>query len=61
MHESKQKVALYVENASVFDRELGKLMRGYNIVSEELAQKWIEKNSKIRVADPQEVASAYGV
>ena len=61
MHEVNNKVALYVENASVIDKELGKLVRGYNIVPEEVANKWVEKNNRIRIATPQEVAAAYGV
>jgi hypothetical protein len=61
MYESNNKVALYIENASLSDKELGKLIRGYNIVSEELASKWVEKNNKVRIATPQEVAAAYGV
>lgn len=61
MHEVKEKVALYVESASVIDKELGKLIRGYNIVPEEVASKWVEKNNKVRVATPQEVAAAYGI
>jgi hypothetical protein len=61
MYESNNKIALYVENASVTDKELGKLIRGYNIVSEEVANKWVDKNMNIRIATPQEVAAAYGV
>lgn len=61
MYESNNKVALYIENASVNDKQLGKLVRGYNIVSEEVANQWIEKNINIRIASPQEVAAAYGV
>jgi hypothetical protein len=61
VYESDNKIALYVENASISDNSLGKLVRGYNIVSEEVANKWVEKNSKVRIATPQEVAAAYGV
>jgi hypothetical protein len=61
VYESDNKIALYVENASISDNNLGKLVRGYNIVSEEVANKWVEKNSKVRIATPQEVAAAYGV
>lgn len=61
MYESNNKIALYIENASVTDKELGKLVRGYNIVSEEVANQWVEKNSKVRIATPQEVAAAYGL
>ena len=61
MYESNDKIALYIENASVTDKELGKLVRGYNIVSKEVANQWVEKNDKVRIATPQEVAAAYGL
>lgn len=61
MYESNNKIALYVENASINDNNLGKLVRGYNIVSEEVANQWVEKSNKVRIATPQEVAAAYGV
>lgn len=54
-------VALFVSNASVSDKSLGKLLNGYNIVSKEDADKWIEKFPKIRVASPEEVAEVFGV
>ena len=52
-------VALFVENASVNDRELGKLTRGYNIVSKKDADIWISKFPKLRIASPEEVAEVF--
>lgn len=60
MNNKKQDlVALFVENASVNDKELGKLTRGYNIVSKKDADVWIEKFPKVRVASPEEVAEVF--
>jgi hypothetical protein len=53
-------VALFVENASVNDKELGKLTRGYNIVSKKDANFWIEKFPRLRIASPEEVAEVFG-
>lgn len=61
MYENNKLVALYVENSSVNDKTLGKLVRGYNIVPQEVASQWIDKNLKVRIATPEEVAAAYGV
>jgi hypothetical protein len=61
MYENNKLVALYVENSSVNDKTLGKLVRGYNIVPKEVANQWIDKNLKVRIATPEEVAAAYGV
>jgi hypothetical protein len=52
-------VALFVQNASVNDKELGKLTKGYNIVSKKDANLWIEKFPKIRIASPEEVAEVF--
>jgi hypothetical protein len=54
-------VALYVNNASITHKELGKLSNGYNVVSKKDADRWIEKFPKIRVASPEEVAEVFGV
>jgi hypothetical protein len=61
MQENNKLIALYVENSSVNDKTLGKLVRGYNIVPQEIANQWIDKNLKVRIATPEEVAAAYGV
>lgn len=53
-------VALFVENASVNDKDLGKLTRGYNIVSKKDAELWMSKFPKLRIASPEEVAEVFG-
>jgi hypothetical protein len=54
-------VCLFVENASIYEKTLGKLNRGYNIVSKEDADAWVSKFPKIRVTSPEEVAEVFGV
>jgi hypothetical protein len=54
-------VALFVSNASINDKDLGKLVRGYNIVSKQDADKWIELFPKLRIASPEEVAEIFSV
>ncbi len=61
MDTKKELVALYVTNASMTDKELGKLKNGYNVVSRKDANRWIEKFPKIRIASPEEVAEVFGV
>jgi hypothetical protein len=39
---------------------VGKVNRGYNIVTEEEAEQWATRNH-IRIATPQEVAKEYGL
>jgi hypothetical protein len=53
-------VALFVENASVNDRGLGKLTRGYNIVSKKDAEVWLEKFPRLKIVSPEEVAEVFG-
>lgn len=59
-NKKKELVALFVENASVNDKELGKLIRGYNIVPKKDAELWIQKFPRIRIASPEEVAEIFG-
>lgn len=54
-------VCLFVDNASVYLKDLGKLDRGYNIVSKKDADIWVSKFPKIRITSPEEVAEAFGV
>jgi hypothetical protein len=61
MNTKQDLVALYINNASVTDKELGKLNNGYNVVSKKDADRWIKKFPKIRIASPQEVAEVFGV
>lgn len=60
MSASIDKVALYTPNA-LYHRGLGRLERGYNIVSPEDAQQWLQVSEKVREASPHEVAAAFGV
>ena len=54
-------VCLFVENASIYEKTLGKLNKGYNVVSKEDADIWVSKFPKIRITSPEEVAEAFGV
>jgi hypothetical protein len=54
----KETVALY-STKNVSWGGVGKLYRGYNIVSKEEADKWLTRDH-VRVATPDEVAKAYG-
>jgi hypothetical protein len=40
---------------------VGSLVRGYSIVSEAVAEKWIAKSSNVRLATPEEVAKEFGL
>jgi hypothetical protein len=53
-------VAVFSEG-KMFHPNLGRLDRGYNFVSPELAEKWMTISNRVREATPQEVASAFGV
>jgi len=53
-------VAVLAENG-FFDVSLGRLVKGYNIVTSENAEAWISMTNKVRLATAQEVAQAYGV
>jgi hypothetical protein len=53
-------VAVLAENG-LFDISLGRLVKGYNIVTPENAEAWINMTNKVRLATAQEVAQAYGV
>jgi hypothetical protein len=52
------KVALY-STKSVRWEEVGTLNRGYNIVTEKQAEKWLSR-SHVRIATPEEVQKAFG-
>jgi len=54
----KDKIALWSEK-NVRWSDVGALSKGYNIVTEEAAVKWLSKNG-IRKATPEEVATYYG-
>lgn len=52
------KVALF-STKSVRWEEVGSLSRGYNIVTEKQADKWLTR-SHVRIATPEEVQKAFG-
>jgi hypothetical protein len=54
------KVALFAPNSLVHP-SLGRLNKGYTIVTSDKAQEWIKISEKVREATPQEVASAFEV
>ena len=53
-----EKVALFSER-NIFWNEVGEVVKGYNIVTREVSEKWLTHN-KVRMATPQEVAKHYG-
>lgn len=55
---AKKTVALY-STKNVTWEGVGKVYRGYNIVSEDASEKWLTR-SHIRLATPQEVAKEFG-
>lgn len=57
---SSTRIAVHVENG-LFDSKLGRLSQGYNIITIEEAEAWMHITNKVRIANPQEVATAYGV
>jgi hypothetical protein len=53
-----EKVAIFSER-NVFWNGVGEVVKGYNIVSKEVSEKWLTHKS-VRIATPQEVAKHYG-
>jgi hypothetical protein len=53
-----EKVALFSER-NIFWNGVGEIIKGYNIVTKEVSEKWLTHN-KVRTATPQEVAKYYG-
>jgi hypothetical protein len=51
-------VALY-SKSNLFWNEVGSLTVGYNIVTKEKSERWLQHRS-VRLASPEEVAKAYG-
>jgi hypothetical protein len=56
--DANEKVALFSTN-NLFWNEIGSLTIGYNIVSSEKAERWLQHKA-VRLATPEEVAKAYG-
>lgn len=52
------KVAIFSER-NIFWNGVGEIVKGYNIVTKEVSEKWLTHN-KVRIATPQEVAKHYG-
>ena len=55
----KDLVAIYSEK-NLYWSGVGKVLKGYNIVERNNAEKWLTK-SAIRTATPEEVAKEYGL
>jgi len=53
-------VAVYSEG-KLAHPALGRLTKGYNVVSKEQADEWMKLSKKVRLATPEEVAAAYEV
>lgn len=56
--QTDEKVALFSER-HIFWNNVGEVVRGYNIVTKEVSEKWLT-HDKVRMATPQEVAKYYG-
>lgn len=55
----EEKVAIYSPR-NIFWQEVGRIHKGYNIVTPGKAEKWLTLDG-IRVASPEEVAREYGL
>jgi len=55
---TQEKVAIFSER-NVFWNGVGEIIKGYNIVTKEVSEKWLTHKS-VRIATPQEVAKHYG-
>ena len=55
---TNDKVAIH-SGKNLFWNEVGSLTIGYNIVSAENSERWLQHKS-VRLATPEEVAKAYG-
>ena len=53
-----EKVALFSER-NIFWNGVGEVVKGYNIVTKEVSEKWLTHKS-VRIETPQEVAKHYG-
>jgi hypothetical protein len=53
-----EKVAIFSER-NIFWNGVGEVVKGYNIVTKEVSEKWLTTN-RVRIATPQEVAKHYG-
>lgn len=58
--EKPSQVAVYSEG-KLAHPTLGRLTKGYNVVSPEAADEWMKISNRVRLATPEEVATAYEV
>lgn len=54
----EEKVAIY-SSRNVSWPGVGKVLKGYNIVTKPISEKWLQRNH-IRIATPEEVARDFG-
>jgi len=54
---NKEKVAIY-SSKNLSWSGVGKLIKGYNILDKDTADKWLEKNA-VRLATPEEIKKEY--
>ena len=59
--ESEPTMVAVFSSGNIFHPTLGRITKGYNVMSPEIAKQWMEISNKIREATPEEVAVAYGV
>ncbi len=57
---NKDRVAIYSPK-NIFWQGVGKITKGYNIVTQEKAELWVATMKDIRIATPEEVAKEYGL
>lgn len=55
-----EKVAVFVDHP-VSHPNLGRLEKGYSIVTQDQAEEWMNVAYEVRIAAPSEVAAAYGL
>ena len=58
--ENVERVALY-SNKNLSWAGVGSIMKGYNILNKNIAEKWLAKTSQVRLATPEEVMKEYGL
>lgn len=60
LEEKRDDVVAVYSPKNIHWEGVGKLAKGFNVVSKDAAEKWLTK-SGIRLADPKEVAKGYGL
>jgi hypothetical protein len=59
LEDNYDKVAVY-SSRNVSWQGVGKVSKGYNIMTKDKAEKWLERDHT-RLASPEEVAKEYGI